>query len=180
MQQLINKSNTSSHFAIKLIPEIFTFIDLYRHTIRPKKGDRKLKLDKQKVSAVINSAMQYKMGTHDRSKTERNFGNHISTLNTFFERLKNNVAEAIDIKTLSKRKLISEDVDYLGGLKMYSENRQNFVKLDNAINNFIDKGGSLIQLIMDEGLDVYDADLPPELRNDNRSGNAQNRNDTQA
>lgn len=90
-KDVIEKAKLSlyrSSYSIKLIPEVFTFLEVYRHTLRPKKKDTKLQLDEDKVDSIIDSSMQHFDDNQDRSAVKCNFRNHISWLNTFFENLK--------------------------------------------------------------------------------------------
>lgn len=176
IQTTKQESSSRSNYAIRLIPEVFTFIDLYRHTIRPCKGDGKLKLDVDKLNAIINSAMEYfPLCDHDKSKVLRNVGNHISNLNTFFNKLKNLDSNcSMNVKAISKKKLVSDHVNCLGGFQSYNKNRSDFKRLDTAIDKFITEGGSLIQLMINEGLEIYHADLDFKMDLNNQRKNDEN------
>jgi hypothetical protein len=136
IQDLIEESSTRSNFAIRLIPHVFSFEEIYRHCIRPNKGDGNLQLDNSKLNSIINSAMERKKCNHDQSKVRRNLSNHFSNLNSFFKKIKNCQKEKVYLKEFSRSKLTKEHLK-LVGYDEYVNNKKKFRALDDAIDKLV-------------------------------------------
>lgn len=161
IKKVISKSCSRSMYAIRMIPYVFSFINLYRHQLRDQYSCSKLPLDEEKVNALILSALQYiEECNHDASKIRRNISNHISNLNSLFSKLKLLPDGQKYVITSKKDKLTKSHVYTLCGISNYINKKINFFLLDTAIKDYKDnKFETLVRAMRFHGLNISQADL---------------------